>query len=138
MFQTPTPRTGMGSGIRLATLIYHSTVRQIRKSHGNAVIGLLLNMMQTIILVIAFYFMFAVLGLRSNAIRGDFPVHDPYQNNGRGRRLRGASLRDDEACADEHHHLDQRSGTWGALYSGAVDGRGAVHLSCRVATHQHL
>ena len=75
MFQTPTPRTGMGSGIRLATLIYHSTVRQIRKSHGNAVIGLLLNMMQTIILVIAFYFMFAVLGLRSNAIRGDFLLY---------------------------------------------------------------
>ncbi|NHX28313.1 ABC transporter permease, partial [Escherichia coli] len=44
----------------------------IRRSHGNALIGLLVNMLQTVMFVGAFYFMFAILGLRGNAIRGDF------------------------------------------------------------------
>jgi len=56
-------------------LIYHSIVREIRKDHRNAVVGLLMNMMQTIVFVTAFYFMFTVLGLKGNAIRGDFLLY---------------------------------------------------------------
>ncbi|MEM1432246.1 MAG: ABC transporter permease [Pseudomonadota bacterium] len=75
MFQATPPRTRSRSVFQLGELIYHATVRHVRKDHGNAVIGLLLNMMQTVIFVLAFYFMFSVLGLRGMAIRGDFLLY---------------------------------------------------------------
>ncbi|MGO4914549.1 ABC transporter permease [Pseudogemmobacter sp. W21_MBD1_M6] len=75
MFQR-TPRvSGIYAAASLAELIYHSTVRSIRKSSGNAFVGLLMNVSQTIVLVITFYVMFTVLGLRGNAIRGDFLLY---------------------------------------------------------------
>jgi ABC-type polysaccharide/polyol phosphate export permease len=76
MFQQSSFRqTGLGAAVTIAELIYHSIVRDIRKSHGNAVLALLMNMMQVAIFVIAFYVMFTVLGLRSAALRGDFLLY---------------------------------------------------------------
>jgi len=75
MFQALPSRSAATGGFRLLMLIYHATVRHVRKNHGNAVIGLLLNVLQTVIFVAAFYVMFHVLGLRSNAIRGDFMLY---------------------------------------------------------------
>jgi len=68
-------RNSIVGGYILLALIYHATVREVRKSHGNAVIGLIMNIMQTVVLVIAFYFLFAVLGLKGNAVRGDFLLY---------------------------------------------------------------
>lgn len=59
----------------MITLIYHATVREIRKSHRNAAVGLVLNMVQAIILVLAFLLMFNVLGMRGASIRGDFLLY---------------------------------------------------------------
>nr|WP_243730778.1 ABC transporter permease [Rubellimicrobium sp. CFH 75288] len=56
-------------------LIYHSTVRNVRKSHRNAVAGLLINVLQTVIFLAAFFFMFTLLGVRGSAIRGDFLLY---------------------------------------------------------------
>ena len=56
-------------------LMYHSAVRWVRQNHGNAVIGLFLNVAQTLILVAVFYLMFAILGIRGSAIRGDFLLY---------------------------------------------------------------
>ena len=56
-------------------LIYHSTVREVRKGHRNALVGLLLNILQTIIFIGAFFMMFWILGVRGNAIRGDFVLY---------------------------------------------------------------
>ena len=76
MFQQSTFRqTGLGAAVTIAELIYHSIVRNIRKTHGNAVMAILMNMMQAAIFVIAFYVMFTVLGLRSAALRGDFLLY---------------------------------------------------------------
>lgn len=75
MFQQRTRKSGLSSAFGLAELIYHSTVRSVRKSHGNALIGLIMNILQTVIFVAAFYIMFSVLGLRGNAIRGDFLLY---------------------------------------------------------------
>lgn len=75
MFKARRSNSTLGSTFSLLELIYHSTVRSIRKSHGNAIIGLLMNMAQTVILVATFYVMFNVLGMRSNAIRGDFLLY---------------------------------------------------------------
>jgi ABC-type polysaccharide/polyol phosphate export permease len=76
MFQQSTSRqTGFGAAITIAELVYHSIVRNIRKSHGNAVIAILMNMMQAAIFVLAFYVMFIILGLRGAALRGDFLLY---------------------------------------------------------------
>lgn len=76
MFQQSTFRqTGLGAAITIAELVYHSIVRNIRKSHGNAVIAILVNMIQAAIFVLAFYIMFIILGLRGAALRGDFLLY---------------------------------------------------------------
>ncbi|WP_380056070.1 ABC transporter permease [Falsihalocynthiibacter sp. SS001] len=76
MFQVQTHKQGgLYSAFTLLELIYHATVREVRKTHGNAIIGLLLNMMQTVVLVLVFYLMFSVLGLRGTAVRGDFLLY---------------------------------------------------------------
>ena len=71
---TATPRR-RHSAAGVLELVYHGIVRETRKSHGNAIIGLFMNMLQTIVFVLAFYVMFSVLGLRGAAIRGDFLLY---------------------------------------------------------------
>lgn len=76
MFQsTRKPQTSVGTAIAMAEVIYHSIVRSVRKSHNNAFIAIAINMLQTVIFVMAFYLMFSVLGLRGAAIRGDFLLY---------------------------------------------------------------
>lgn len=75
MYQGKMQRTTTGTAFGMLELIYHSIVREVRKSHSNALVGLLLAVSQTLIFVGAFYFMFTVLGLKGNAIRGDFLLY---------------------------------------------------------------
>jgi len=75
MFQYSKQQSGFSAASAILRLIFHNTVRHVRKSHGNPLLGLLINMMQTIILVLVFVFMFSVLGLRGSAIRGDFILY---------------------------------------------------------------
>jgi len=76
MFQTrSTNRNFLASAFTLFELVYHGVVRSVRKSHGNALMSILTNMMQAIIFVLAFYIMFDLLGLRRTAIRGDFLLY---------------------------------------------------------------
>ncbi len=73
---TPQRRTGtVSTGFSILGLIFHATVRSVRKSHGNAMMGLVMNMMQTVLLVGAFYVMFDVLHMRGSAVRGDFLLY---------------------------------------------------------------
>lgn len=74
MFQARRPQTGIGKAFIFADLVYHNTVRAIRKAHGNALMSIFVNLMQMIIFVGVFYVMFSVLGLRGMAMRGDFMV----------------------------------------------------------------
>ncbi len=75
MFQAPVRKSQISTAVSLAELIYHGTVRELRKSHGNAVVGLLMNILQSIIFVAAFYLMFVVLGIKGAALRGDFVLY---------------------------------------------------------------
>ena len=59
----------------LVELIYHSIVRSVRKQHNNAFIAILMNMMQAVMFVMAFYVMFSILGMRGAAVRGDFLLY---------------------------------------------------------------
>ena len=57
MFPVQRPMIRSRSAFSMLELIYHSIVREIRKDHRNAVAGLIMNMTQTIVFAIAFYFM---------------------------------------------------------------------------------
>ncbi len=56
-------------------LIYNQAVRNVRKEHGNAIIGLLMNIAQTMLLVAVFLIIFVFAGMRSAAIRGDTLIY---------------------------------------------------------------
>lgn len=75
MIQARTELGMVGATARLFWLIYHNTVRTVRKTHGNALMALIVNIFQTILMVGIFYAMFSILGLRGMAIRGDFLLY---------------------------------------------------------------
>ncbi len=72
MFQKETVTTQTGGFFTLMEVIYHTTVRSLRQGHRNAVVGLMMSVLKTLVMVGAFLVMFLVLGLRSSPIRGDF------------------------------------------------------------------
>ncbi|MCC5969980.1 MAG: ABC transporter permease [Pararhodobacter sp.] len=63
------------TGFTILELIFHAAVRSIRKSHGNAIIGLMINIAQTLVLVAVFYLMFLIIGMGARGIRGDFLLY---------------------------------------------------------------
>ncbi|ETX28509.1 ABC transporter permease [Roseivivax isoporae] len=75
MFQTTQPRTRIGSAYYLSEVVYHSAVRSVRKTHGNALMAIFMNILQAIVFVAVFYFMFSLLGLRGASLRGDFLLY---------------------------------------------------------------
>lgn len=75
MFQAQKRQSLGGAALTLFDLIYHNMVRSVRKSHRDAVFAILTNITQTLIMVIAFYALFEVLGMRGTAIRGDFLLY---------------------------------------------------------------
>ncbi|MCC7319968.1 MAG: ABC transporter permease [Rubellimicrobium sp.] len=75
MFDTRRSASPLASAFRMAELVYHSTVHHVRRGHRNALGGLLMAMAQTVIFVAAFYLMFALIGIRGSAIRGDYLLY---------------------------------------------------------------
>jgi len=58
MFQQTRPRSFLHSAFTLSELIYHATVRKVRSTHNNAIMAIVVNMLQAVVLVAAFYVMF--------------------------------------------------------------------------------
>ena len=75
MFQVQAPKSRTRTVLGMAELIYYSAVRDIRKNHRNALMGLILNIFQTVLMIVSFYAMFALLGLRGVAVRGDYLLY---------------------------------------------------------------
>lgn len=75
MFAKTAPRGKISAAINILGLIYHTTVRSQRQGHRSALFALMISIAQTLILVAVFYMMFTVLGLRRNAVRGDFLLY---------------------------------------------------------------
>lgn len=75
MFEVETKQTRTRGAFDLFGLIYHATVREVRRNHRNPILGLLLNMVQTVILVLTFFLLFELLGMRGSAVRGDFLLY---------------------------------------------------------------
>jgi ABC-type polysaccharide/polyol phosphate export permease len=59
----------------IGELIYHGAVRKVRSGHANALVGLLMNIFQTVMLLVVFYLMLTLMGARTVAIRGDFVLY---------------------------------------------------------------
>jgi ABC-type polysaccharide/polyol phosphate export permease len=75
MFQPQLRKTPVSSAFSMMELIFHASVRSIRKSHGNAVVGLIISIVQSLMMVLIFYVMLTLLGGRQSAIRGDFLLY---------------------------------------------------------------
>lgn len=75
MFSTSRPRTQIGGGLILLERMYHATVRAIRSGHSNAVVALVQNILQALVLLMIFFLMFHLLGMRGAALRGDFILY---------------------------------------------------------------
>ena len=76
MFEVRKTQSGFARTIGFLELLYHSIVRGVRKSGGrNVILGLLGSMMQSLTFVLAFFFMFEILGMRAAALRGDFLLY---------------------------------------------------------------
>ena len=70
MFRLERPKTNARTTLDMLELIFHAAVRSVRKGHRNALGGLLLNILQTVILILVFWFMGHYLGMMRNAIHG--------------------------------------------------------------------
>lgn len=76
MFQVRKPQTGLAKTIAFLELLYHSTVRGVRKSGGkNVVVSLMGSMLQSLTFVLAFFFMFEIMGMKAAGLRGDFLLY---------------------------------------------------------------
>jgi ABC-type polysaccharide/polyol phosphate export permease len=56
-------------------LTFFSASRKVRQSHRNAVLAILLSVLQSMMFIAAFFVMFTLLGQRSASIRGDFMLY---------------------------------------------------------------
>ena len=72
MFGIRRTDTIASSAASIASLVYHNTVRSIRKGHSHAAVSLLNNLTQSLLFVAVFYVLFDILGMRGSVIRGDF------------------------------------------------------------------
>jgi ABC-type polysaccharide/polyol phosphate export permease len=75
MFRPDIRQTPATSGLAMLELIFHASIRHIRKSHGNAVVGLLMSILQSVIMVVIMVLLFDLLGARGSAVRGDFVLY---------------------------------------------------------------
>lgn len=75
MFEANRNRTATQALLAVAALIFHTSVRRVRQQHRNAVVSLLLQVLQTSLLVLVFFLVFHFLGVRGSPIRGDYLLY---------------------------------------------------------------
>ena len=56
-------------------LIYHVAVRNLRKSHNNALLGMVMSVVQSLVMLLVMFFMMQLFGMRRVAVRGDFMLY---------------------------------------------------------------
>ena len=75
MFGTNKNTSLLYGAFRLLELIFHNTVRSVRKGHRDAIFAILSNILQTLVMIAAFYLFIDIMGMRAFAIRGDFLLY---------------------------------------------------------------
>lgn len=71
----PVQRSAFGTAYETLELIFHESIRKLRKSHASAVHGMVMSIIQALLMVGIMYFMFDLFGLRQIAVRGDFMLY---------------------------------------------------------------
>ena len=71
-FQADVRRSRARTALGMVELVFHGAVHNVRKTHTSAVIGLVLNVIQALIMLLFFYLMFSFAGARGMSIRGDY------------------------------------------------------------------
>ena len=66
MFRAPVRKTPMAGFPAMLVLVFHAAVRNIRKTNHNAILGLVVNISQSVVLVLVMYTMFTVLKMRGS------------------------------------------------------------------------
>lgn len=74
MFIQPKNRTILQAAGATLGLIYHQTVYNLRNDHRNAVVGLVMTVLQSAIFLMAFLLIYLIMGVRNSPIRGDFTL----------------------------------------------------------------
>ncbi|MEP0641538.1 MAG: ABC transporter permease, partial [Roseobacter sp.] len=75
MYQAESKRSLWLGFFKLADLIYHNTVRSVRKGHRDALFAIMTSVMQTVVMVLAFFIFMDFMGMRRVAVRGDFLLY---------------------------------------------------------------
>lgn len=77
MFRAQVKRpSGLRSAFEFGELVYHASIRNLRKSHSNAVYGLVMTIVQAVLTLAIFVVIFWVIGLKSSPIVGsDFILY---------------------------------------------------------------
>lgn len=77
MFRAQVKRpSGLRSAFEFGELVYNASIRNLRKSHGNAVYGLVMSIVQAALTLAIFFVIFWVMGLRDAPIVGaDFILY---------------------------------------------------------------
>ena len=76
MFQSEDRRPSLIRGAAtILALVFHNTVRSIRRGHRDALMAILTNLLQMIVMIAIFYWLMEMLGGRRVAVRGDFLLY---------------------------------------------------------------
>ncbi len=75
MYQRQPARGSREAALNILELIYVNAARSVRQRHHNAVVAVVLAIIQNAMMVAIFVLMFSILGMRSSAIRGDFVLY---------------------------------------------------------------
>ncbi|MFC3119136.1 ABC transporter permease [Jhaorihella thermophila] len=65
----------LGAALATGEVIFHNAARKVRAKHNNAILSLVISVLQSLILIAVFYGMFELLGMRRTAVRGDFLLY---------------------------------------------------------------
>jgi ABC-type polysaccharide/polyol phosphate export permease len=63
------------TGFEMLEVIFHVSIRNLRKSNSNAVLGLIMSIIQALMMVMIMMVMMNLFGMRKNAVRGDFLLY---------------------------------------------------------------
>jgi ABC-type polysaccharide/polyol phosphate export permease len=75
MFEQKTHATRATATLSILELIFHNAAHHVRKQHRNAVLALLISIMQSVATIAIFFVAFSIIGLRGATIRGDFLLY---------------------------------------------------------------
>ena len=75
MFTQRRNRNMVEAAFTTLALIYHVTVNNLRKGQRNAVVGLMMTVVQAVAMILGFYLVYFIIGVRYSPIRGNFIVY---------------------------------------------------------------